>query len=237
MGCSFAYLENSCGCLTGYNLPLKQADNTDITSYPAHVLNVNNVDLGQATTPSEVVSLWNSDADDQAVGTLSLGPGSFCFTLSRVDGVVPPSSILATPVVAPPPANFNFNYGATAADTSGAALTESQYISSVDDVFTAAGEVAGVPLAPGSNVQVDDFGNATDKVLFMEIDETEAAFTKWSVVGDALQQNQPIDQTFGGGANAWFKTTMVSANGALNGKTVYITRSQTSFAGPVLFSR
>ena len=70
MGCSFAYVENSCGCLTGYTLPLKQADNTDITAYPVDVLNVNGIDLGEANTPSEYVILWNSDAANKAVGVL-----------------------------------------------------------------------------------------------------------------------------------------------------------------------
>jgi hypothetical protein len=230
MGCSFAYVENSCGCLTGYTLPLKQADNTDITAYPVDVLNVNGVDLGEANTPSEYVILWNSDAANKAVGVLSVGTGAFCFALSRIDNVVPPSKVLGSVVAPPPQVNFNFDYGFTAADTTGAALTEAQYLASVDDVYTAGTEVHGAPLAPGSNVQVVSFGNGTDKVLFMQIDATEAAFTMWSVVGDALQQNQPIDQTFGGGANVWFKS-------AHAGKTIYITRSQTSFAGPVLFSR
>jgi hypothetical protein len=230
MACSFGYIENACGCLIGYTLPLKAEDNTDISGYPVNVLNVNGDDLGEAASPSALVALWNSDNANKAVGTLSLGAGTYCFTLSYVKNVTPPSKITAAGGTPPAPTTFGFDYGATDLDTTGAAKTEAEYIASVDAVYTASGEVAGTPVDNGSNVQVDDFGNSTDKVLFMQVNGSEAAFTKWSVVGDSLQQNQPIDGTFGAGSNVWFKSTR-------GGKTIYITRSQTSFAAPVLFSR
>lgn len=230
MACSFSYIENGCGCLIGYNVPLKASDNTDITAYPVHVINVKGDDLGEASNPSAYVALWNGDTDNQAVGTLSVGAGSFCFVLSRKNGVTPPSKVVGSAETPPPPTNFNFDYGATDLDTTGAPHTEAEYIASVDAVYTASGEVGGAPLAPGSNVQVASFGNGTDKVLFVQIDASEAAFTKWSVVGDALQQNQPIDATFAAGSNVWFKS-------ARAGKTIYITRAQTSFSGALVLSR
>jgi len=230
MACSFANIENACGCLVGYSMPLKQADDTDISAYPVHVLNVDEVDLGEAASPSAYVALWNSDADNQAVGTLSVGSGSFCFSLSYKSGVTPPSKVLGIYTAPEPPAEFAWDYGATDADTTGAPLTEAEYLASVDAVFTAGNEVEGTPLTTGSNVQVDDFGNATDKVLFVQVDATEAAFTKWSVVGNSLQQNQPIDATFGSGASVIFKSTRA-------GKTIYITRDQTSFDGSLVLSR
>lgn len=227
MACVFAYLEDACGCLTGYQLPLKEADNSDITAYPVHVLNVNSVDLGEAATPSAYISLWNGDAANQAVGILSLGGSNFCFHLSRIAGVTPPSKVLGASSVVPP-ANFNFEYGETALDTTGGTPTEAQYKSSVDDVYTAGTEVAGTSLAPGSNINVD-FTNVTDKVLFIEVDASEAAFTKWSEVGNPLQQDQPIDAAFAGTA-VWFKTTRA-------GETLYITRAQTTFTGNIVLSR
>jgi hypothetical protein len=229
MACSFSNLENSCGCLIGYSLPLLAADNTDIT-YPLHVLNVLGADLGEATTPSQAVSLWNSDTANQAVGILSLGTAAYCFTLSRIAGVIPPSKIVGTAETVTPPATFSFDYGKTALDTTGAPPNEAAYIASVNTVYTASGQIAGAPLATGSNVSVTNFGNTADAVLFMQIDATEAAFTKWSEVGNALQQNQPIDASFGTGTAVWFKSTRA-------GKTIYITRAQTSFAGAIIFSR
>ena len=237
MACSFAYLEDSCGCLIGYQLPLKTVDNIDINSYPVDVLNVDEVNLGEAASPSAYVALWNSNVANQAVGILTVGTGAYCFNLSYIKDAAYPSRLLGLSGT-PPSLTGDFDYGATEADTTGDALTEAQYRSAVDDVYTASDEVPGVAVAPGANIQVNDFGNATDKVLFMLVyDDAEAAFTKWSVVGDPLQQNQPIDATFGTGSNVWFKSTMASANPALNGRNVYITRGQTSFAGAVIFSR
>lgn len=230
MACSFSYIENSCGCLIGYNVPLKQADNTDITAYPVHVLNVNGDDLGEAANPSAYVALWNGDEDNQAFGTLSVGTGSFCFVLSKVNGVTPPSKVLGTAEEPEPPVTFAYEYGATDADTTGEPLTESQYIDSVDDVFTAGDEVEGTPPETGAATISVTFTNETDQVLFIQVAASEAAFTKWSVVGDPLQQDQPIDATFGAGSNVWFKSTR-------DGKTIYITRAQTSFSGAVVLSR
>jgi hypothetical protein len=164
MPCPFANVENSCGCLIGYNEPLQTADAADITSYPVHVLNVNSVDLGIANTPSEYVALWNSNVDNQAFGTLSVGGGAFCFFLSRIIGVTPPSNVLGTFTPPPPPDQFSFEYGFTALDTTGTPPLESAYVSSVDDVFTADAELTGGPLDTGSDVQVDHFTNPSDKV-------------------------------------------------------------------------
>ena len=231
MACSFSYIENSCGCLIGYNLPLKAADDSDITAYPIHALNINSVDLGEAASPSDYVTLWNGDTANQAVGTLSVGTGAYCFVLSKKTGVTtPPSKVLGS-VETVTPTNFNFEYGYTALDTTGAPPTEAEYIASVDTVFTASGEVAGTPEVTGSaTITVTSFGNGTDKVLFLEVDPSEAPFTLWSVVGDSLQQNQPIDATFGTGSNVWFKSTRGS-------DTIYLTRAQTSFGAAVIFSR
>ena len=229
MACSFSYIENACGCLIGYNIPLLEVDNTPITAYPVHVIAFGGADLGEATTPSAVVALWNADSGSVAKGILSVGTGAFCFALSYISGVTPPSKIVATAEVVTP-TTYDWDYGYTALDTTGSPPTEANYITSVDTVYTAAGEVHGTPIAIGDPVSVTSFGNSTDKVLFMQIDPAVAAFTLWSVVGDSLQQNQPIDATFGTGSNVWFKSTRA-------GETIYLTRSQTSFSGAVVFSR
>lgn len=230
MACSFAEVTNSCGCVIGYTEPMQTPDGDDVTNYPVHVLNVNEVDLGIAASPSEYVALWNADADDQAAGVLMVGTGAFCFFLTKILGVTPPPNVMGTFTPTPPPVTFNFKYGFTALDTTGATPLEAAYISSVDDVFTAGDELTGGPLTTGSPVQVDSFTNPSDKVLFVQVPATEAAFDLWSEVGNPLQQDQPIDPNYATGANVWFKDTRA-------GETIYITRSQTTFTGAVVLSR
>lgn len=125
--------------------------------------------------------------------------------------------------------NFTFTYGETEADTTGAPLTESEYLTSVTDAI-ASGNVYSDSEPLGGNVSVDDFANVGDKVLFIKLPSTEAAFTKWSEVGNIYQQDQPIDPNFATGSNVWFR----SVQGAT---TYYITRSQTDFVGALVLSR
>ena len=149
------------------------------------------------------------------VSETSCGGTTYIYTLS-IDGASSP---------------FLFKYGVTEADTTGDPLTEAEYLASVDATFTAGTELSGIADNSGADVVVDAFGNGTvDKICFVQVDPSQAAFTKWSEVGNPFQQNQPIDQSFGSGANVWFKSTRA-------GQTIYITRSQTSFVGSVIFSR
>ena len=71
--------------------------------------------------------------------------------------------------------------------------------------------------------------NTVDRVLFIQVPASEAAFTKWSESGNSLQQNIDIDQTFAGNS-LWFKTTIY-------GNNLYVTRLQTSFTGALILSR
>ena len=170
----------------------------------------------------------NTSGGTTFVATTSCGGTTYVYTLA-IDGASSP---------------FLFKYGVTEADTTGAALTEAEYLASVDATFTAGTELSGIADDSGADVVVDAFGNGTvDKVCFVQVAASEAAFTKWSEVGNPFQQNQPIDQSFykkdSNGdniipleqlSNVWFKSTRA-------GQTIYITRSQTSFVGSVIFSR
>lgn len=129
----------------------------------------------------------------------------------------------------PPGSQTVFKYGSTSADTTGDPLTELQMISSVDAVFTASQELTG-SVATGANISVASFANGTDKVLFIQVPAIEAAFTKWSEVGNSFQQDVPIDATFSSGTGIWFKS-------ARAGETIYICRYQTTFTGAVVLSR
>ena len=134
---------------------------------------------------------------------------------------LPPDTI--TPPTPPPVVvGFDYTYGQTDLDTTGAVPTEAEYVGSIVSGVTA------TAANTGDNVSAD-FTNTSDKVLYIEVPDTEAPFTMWTEVGNSLQQNQPIDPTFAG-SNVWFKTSTT-------GKTIYITRSQTSFGGEVILSR
>ncbi len=83
---------NSCGnncyvltmqTFTGYNTP----------SYPVGVFNINKQYIGTATSPSTYVSLWNSNATNQAIGVLSTNSDSLHFNLSLTNGATLPSAV------------------------------------------------------------------------------------------------------------------------------------------------
>ncbi len=129
----------------------------------------------------------------------------------------------------PPGSQTVFTYGSTNADTTGDALSELQYLNSVDAAFAASQEISGT-INSGANISIGNFGNNTDKVLFIEVPTTEAPFTKWTEVGNQFQQEVPIDVTFSSGTGIWFRSMRA-------GKIIYICRYQTAFTGAVVLSR
>ena len=226
MACVFSNVENSCGCLIGYNLPLLTVEETDITNYPVTVINVNGVELAEANSPSEYAAIWNTDADNQAVGVLSAGTGAFCFFLSRKSGVTPPANVLGSFTPPPPPELDAPVYGFTELDTTGETPGLEDYIASVAGTET-------LPEQEEGPVVVEDFGNATDKVCFMGVPAGWPAFTLWSEEGNPLQQNQPIDPDWATGSNVWFLAE--NQGDAETLKDIYFTRAQTSFGGAITF--
>lgn len=83
MACPFSNISNGCGCVIGYELPMQTVEDADISAYPVIVLNVDGLSLGEAHSPSEYVTIWNSNAANQAHGTLFVGTGAFCFYLKK----------------------------------------------------------------------------------------------------------------------------------------------------------
>lgn len=110
--------------------------------------------------------------------------------------------------------------------------SESDFIGSVDDVFTAGDELTATAANVGDDVSITNFGGvSTDRVKFLQVPNTEAAFTLWSEVGNPFQQNQPIDASYNFlSGNVWLKATRGSNN-------LYMTYSQTYFTGSIIFSR
>lgn len=65
-----------------------------VSSYPVNVLDVNNQQLGIASTSSEFVSIWNGSSANQVKGILS-SISTFSFLLSLKTGQTAPSSLSA----------------------------------------------------------------------------------------------------------------------------------------------
>lgn len=206
---------------------MQTVEDADISAYPVIVLNVDGLSLGEAHSPSEYVTIWNSNAANQAHGTLFVGTGAFCFYLKKKNSTTPPSNVLGG--VGIPPASLEFKYGFTSLDTTGEVPTEKEYQDSVDAVFTAVAEQTGT-FSDGGTIKVTDFANTADKVLFIQVPASQALFTMWSEVGNPLQQNRPVDPAYSPGSALFFKTTRL-------GQSLYITRYQTSFTGAVVLSR
>ncbi len=150
------------------------------------------------------------------------------FTATNACGSVDFSTTInvTATAVTPPVPGFTFDYGFTELDTTGTAPDEATYVASVDGVTTTTGTIPNT----GNDIQVNIFGNTSDKVLFIEVPATEQPLLYWSEEGSP-QLQQAIDQTFAGGNNVWFK----SVHGS---NTIYMTRFQTSFPmGAIILSR
>lgn len=134
-------------------------------------------------------------------------------------------------IIVPPPAPGGnlYRYGFTELETASVDRGESEYQSAIQTALTVAAANGVESYTPGqATLSVLTFRNTTDKVVFMGIPSTEAFFTKWSSGG--LQTDQPIDSAIGAGVALFFRTTIGSF-------TYYVTRYQTLFAQPVVFSR
>lgn len=227
--CGFAQIVDRCGCLTGYRIPLLAQDNTPV-GFPLNVLNVGAVDLGAAANPSEYVALWNANPANVAVGTLSVGGALNCFVLSHKIGVNPPAKVLGFAGTPPPPQNHIAEIGFTTLDTTGAQHTQAEYLASVDNALPTPTQKQ--VLASNTLVATPaEFGNTGNKVLFVLVDGTMPVYTKWSILGDALQQNQPIDQSFNPNSG---NLVFVMPYGV--GYKIYCTYSQTSFGNNFILS-
>jgi hypothetical protein len=92
--CNFQQIFNGCGCLIGYNLPLQDVGNNPITSYPVVVVAVDGTVLQEVSSPSMYAYVWNSYAPNRAYGILHVGTSAYCFYLTPIIGVTPPSNVL-----------------------------------------------------------------------------------------------------------------------------------------------
>lgn len=140
-----------------------------------------------------------------------------------------------TPSVTPTPVPFTFYYGAGELSTvvtglPGTLPTEDNYTDSILEVFEVGDELTGTS-NEGEDISVDDFENATDKIVFVEYPNTEDPVLFWSEEGNPLQQHQPIDQAFVyGSSNVFFISARLDYY-------VVISYVQTTFAGKLTFSR
>lgn len=139
---------------------------------------------------------------------------------------------------APPPDTipFDYRFGWVGIDTVNTGpdyvpLTEADFIASLDNVFTDGEQYMATGADTDAPITVDDFHNTVDKVTFLQVPKSQAAFAKWTEVGNPFQQNQPIDPTYNYGSGAvWFLSEIET------GKWTYLTYYQTTFTGSLIFS-
>jgi hypothetical protein len=82
----YNHYKNHCVCpTTEVYLPLKDLEGDDVPGYPVDVYNVNEEMIGVANNKNQYITVWNSDPDNQLIGTLEnlIGPMSFKLKLNR----------------------------------------------------------------------------------------------------------------------------------------------------------
>lgn len=84
------------------SLGMANLQGVQTTSYPVDVFNVNEELIGTADTKEEYISIWNSDADNQEVGTLAPGLGPFTFLLLLNPGETAPEYVIGVPLAGRP---------------------------------------------------------------------------------------------------------------------------------------
>ena len=131
----------------------------------------------------------------------------------------------STPPYVPVP--FDYQFGTTDLDTTTPKL-EIAFVASVQAVLDAGNELTGTVPDHGGKVSISNFGGTGYKVCFLIIPDTEDPFTKWSEVGNPLQQNQPILES-GSGFSVWVRSTIMPG--------LYFTAYQTKFGGTIEFDR
>lgn len=80
------------GCTDCY-LPMQTFGGTGTLSYPVGVFNVNGKLLGNATSQTQYLSLWNADTVNQTIGTLTAGADSLHFKISYANTKVSLSAV------------------------------------------------------------------------------------------------------------------------------------------------
>lgn len=76
-----------------YSIPMQNFAGRNTLSYPVGVFNINGNLLGNATTPTTYISLWNNDTADARLGSLALGRDSMHFNLNLMAGQSIPSCV------------------------------------------------------------------------------------------------------------------------------------------------
>jgi YD repeat-containing protein len=78
---------------TSCALQMKTMAGTATPSYPVGVFSTAKKLLGNATTATQYISLWNADASNHVIGTLSAGSDSMHFTLTVNSGQIAPNCV------------------------------------------------------------------------------------------------------------------------------------------------
>lgn len=130
-----------------------------------------------------------------------------------------------------PPAirqSFDIRFGTTTLSTVFTDPSETDYINSVIDAL-AVNTYTTKPIYNGDVCAAGPFNNLTNKVLFVLVPQEQEIFTKWSILGDNIQKDLPIDSNFLPINSVIFRT-------AIGSNTAYIIRFQTALAAPLILS-
>lgn len=93
------YYPQYCVCIPDpVSLIMADLEGNETTSYPVDVYNVNLELIGIANDKAEYITIWNSDEDNQVVGTLSAGLGAFTFRLALNIGQEAPDYVFGVPL-------------------------------------------------------------------------------------------------------------------------------------------
>lgn len=83
----YDYQKSICVCpAKPVSVGMRDLSCNETGTYPVTVYNVNAESIGVAGTKAQYISIWNSDPDNQAVGTLMSGYGPFGFKILLNDG-------------------------------------------------------------------------------------------------------------------------------------------------------
>ena len=76
---------------------MRDLEENEVGSFPVEVYNVLEELLGGAVDKQEYIDLWNSDANNQIIGTLMNAPGPFLFRLKVNVGQIAPPWVIGVP--------------------------------------------------------------------------------------------------------------------------------------------
>jgi hypothetical protein len=94
----YEYLSDICVCpVQEIFIPIRTSEGYEVFEFPLAVHNVFDVYIGTANNKAEYMAIWNSDPDNQLIGTLSGYLAPFAFTLKLKPDQIAPDWVIGNP--------------------------------------------------------------------------------------------------------------------------------------------